>query len=877
MCAQPAYEPGTRRAPAGKPGRGSNSIRRMAVLFTDVVGSSTYFKSYGDLAGREMLRKHQELASGPVAEHGGAVVKVLGDSVMAYFTDPKEALKAAVRIQQRFARHNRGLDTRRRILVRIGLHYGDGIVEKGDIYGDVVNITAKFLPLVKGGEIFVSGQLQEQVRGLSWARFEKLKLKVSTEVLKTLAIYRVSWDDQADLGPSQTTVLMLKPAWNLAKEGFEGAWKRLLQRKAGLWPGTPGKHTTLKDGSLVLYLKEASEGPGVARNALRFLRENLGSDRMPFLPLQILIDKGQFKRAGKPALERLEPGLARAKPGEISLSRAAFDDMKAPAGLKVIAPGEGDEAGLIRLVPEDTPEKDGSCLFLYQHSMGHGDHEPCFYCGDRRHLPGDCPSKQLPDVTRGMERLGYLSLEQINEVFLESLNGACASDSEDLARQAFFELKNVFQLRFLRTLWASNARSWSKVEAGEDDGERGGMIWIGQDCIRVSNLGQAEAVLVNCLEKHPGDFHALCAMGFLQVERGDLPKAKRFFKHALENADTVPRQIFTRFLLGRVHELSGEQRHAEEHARKILFAEPLCHEALYLDIRYKLNKGHTTEAIRRLRKLVEDNRNDFIAFLIDPELADFSDKIHPELRDMLEKARAGADRLSKPAAEEIERMQRFLGADDGELKRALSYHGKVQELLDTGSYYGYLDIIYYGSVIVQIGQRSSEQARRKLLRESSRLKDRHERTERFVRAYPHGAFLGSLPDELALVEKGLEGVRQVIRSNALEKFRDALSRTRELAGVMDRLDQKVRRLENLRRWVRFTVGFSKKAVLMEAAIVVIAILLFPVVGHYLSFLIPSLSFSPENIWVYQKGVLIIGGVAGLFLAFLMSARELGEA
>ncbi len=876
MCAQPADQPVARRVPAGKPGRGgSNSIRRMAVLFTDVVGSSTYFKSYGDLAGREMLRKHQELASGPVAEHGGAVVKVLGDSVMAYFTDPKEAIKAAVRIQQRFARHNRGVDTGRRILVRIGLHYGDGIVEKGDIYGDVVNITAKFLPLVKGGEIFVSGQLQEQVRGLSWARFEKLKLKVS-EVLKSLAIYRVSWDEQADLGPSQATVLMLKPAWNLAKEGFEEAWKRLLQRKAGLWPGTPGQHTTLKDGSLVLYLREPTDGPGVGRNALRFLRENLGSDRMPFLPLQILIDKGQFKRAGKPALEALEPGLARAKPGEISVSRAAFGDMKGAAGFKVIAPGEGDEAGLFRMVPEDTPERDDSCLFLYQHSMGQGEHEPCFYCGDRRHLPGDCPSKQLPDVTHGMERLGYLPLEQINEVFLESLNGACASDSEDLARHAFFELKNVFQLRFLRTLWASNAQSWSMVKTGKDDGERGGMIWIGQDCIRVSNLGQAETVLVNCLEKHSGDFHALCAMGFLQVEKGDLPKAKRFFKHALENADTVPRQIFTRFLLGRVHELSGEQRHAEDHARKILFAESLCHEALYLDIRYKLNKDRTTEAMRRVRKLVEDNRNYFIAFLIDPELADYSDKIHPELRNMLEKAMAGADRLSTQAAEEIERMQRLLGSDDGELKRAVSYHGKVQELLETDSYFGYLDIIYYASVIVQIGRRSSEQARRKLLSETGRLKDRHEAAERFARAYPYGFLLGSLPEELAAVEKGLEEVRQVIRSNALEKFRETLTRTREISGIMDRLDRKVSRLENLRRWVRFTVGFSKKVVLMEASIAVIAILLFPVAGHYLSFLIPSLSLSPENIWVYQKGVLIIGGLAGLFVAFLMSARELGE-
>ncbi|MCF8061138.1 MAG: hypothetical protein K9M82_01360, partial [Deltaproteobacteria bacterium] len=458
----------------------------------------------------------------------------------------------------------------------------------------------------------------------------------------------------------------------------------------------------------------------------------------------------------------------------------------------------------------------------------------------------------------------------------ESLNGAGSSDPEDLARQAFFELRNVFQLRFLRTLWASNAQTWSKIETGKDDGERGGLIWIGQDCIRVSNLAQAETVLVNCLEKNPGDFHALCAMGFLQVEKGDLPKAKRFFKHALENADSAPRRIFTRFLLVRVHELSGERRHAEEHVRKILFAESLCHEALYLDIQYKLRKGSTADAVRRLRKLVDDNRKYFIALLIDPELAEHSDKIHPELRNMLDKAKADADRLSTQAGEEIERMQRLLGKEDGELKRAVSYHEKVQELLNTDSYFGYLDIIYYASVIVQIGRKSSEQARRKILRESGRLKDRHERADRFVRQYPYESVLGSLPDELDVVGKGVEGVRQVIRTNALEKFRDALNQARELSGLMDRLDQKVRRLENLRRWIRFIVGFSKKAVIMEGAIVIIAILLFPVVGHYLSFLIPSLTLSPENIWVYQKGVLIVGGFAGLFLAFLMSARDLDD-
>ena len=96
----------------------------MAVLFTDVVGSSSYFKSQGNLAGREMLQLHQDLASAPIAEHSGIIVKTLGDSVLAYFFDPEEAMKSAVKIQQKFWLNNKGKDHENQIHVRIGIHFG---------------------------------------------------------------------------------------------------------------------------------------------------------------------------------------------------------------------------------------------------------------------------------------------------------------------------------------------------------------------------------------------------------------------------------------------------------------------------------------------------------------------------------------------------------------------------------------------------------------------------------------------------------------------------------------------------------------------------------------------------------------------------------
>lgn len=882
MNAQPAYQPVTKRAvpQKGPDHRPSDSIKKMAVLFTDVVGSSGYFKKYGDLAGREMLRRHQELASGPVADYGGAVVKVLGDSVMAYFTDPEEALKAAVKIQQQFFRNNESKNSKDHISVRIGLHYGDGIVDKGDIYGDVVNITAKFLPLVKGGDIFVSEQLHDQVHGLKWAHFEKLDLNTNKEILKTLVVFRLTWDHKAELNPAVTTVAVLKPLWNLAMQGFKQSWDRLLLQKAELWPGAPGKTADLPDGTLIFYTKDPSTAPGIGQKALNFISKDLKNDGIPFLPVQVLIDTGRFRRAGEPAIGKLAESWIYARPGEITVSGPAFNAINVPDDFRVIPPEEGREPPFFRLLAKGSEKQSDACLFLYQQSMADGKYAPCFYCGDRRHRPAECPSKQLPDVTHGLDRLGYYSLERINETYFEYLNGgrgsAAPHPSEDLAGQAFFELKSVFQLRFLRTLWASKAETWSGLEAGKEEGEKGGLIWIGQDCIRVSNLAQAESVLVDALEKYPGDYLALCAMGFLHVEKGDLPRAKRFFKHALDNTHSLPRQIFARFLLARLHELSGEQRHSEDQVRKILHTDSLCQEALYLDLQFRFRKGNHSEGIKRLQRLIETNRKYFIAALIDPELAKFNDQIHPEINKILKKTSDQADLLASQAADEMEKMQRLLGGDETELKRARSYYEKVQDLSGTESYFGFLDIIYYSTVIIRIARKSSEHARRELLRAHGALKKRHEKCIRFAEVYPYESFLGSLPRDLATLGRQVEGIKEVLRNSTLEKYTDSLNLARDLSGAMDRMEQRISRLEGLRRWIRFGKDFGKKAFLMEGAVVLTAILLLPVVAHYLNFLIPGLKFSPENIWVYQKGVLILGGFIALLTAFIMSARTLED-
>src|SRR6267378_6623853 len=96
----------------------------LTVLFTDVVGSMSFFERNGDTAGLVMIHRHDELAARAIQLHEGTVVKTIGDSAMAEFPDPASAVRAAVEIERQFVKLNSTLPQSERVEVRIGIHSG---------------------------------------------------------------------------------------------------------------------------------------------------------------------------------------------------------------------------------------------------------------------------------------------------------------------------------------------------------------------------------------------------------------------------------------------------------------------------------------------------------------------------------------------------------------------------------------------------------------------------------------------------------------------------------------------------------------------------------------------------------------------------------
>jgi class 3 adenylate cyclase len=139
-------------------------IRRVALLFTDIRGSSALYNRAGDARAYGWVREHYAVLTRAIRRHDGAVVKTIGDAVMAAFSDPAAALEAALAIRQDIAQLDRSLAAETgeagTILVKLGLHCGPCIAvtlnDRLDYFGRTVNLAARLQGESRGGDIVLS-------------------------------------------------------------------------------------------------------------------------------------------------------------------------------------------------------------------------------------------------------------------------------------------------------------------------------------------------------------------------------------------------------------------------------------------------------------------------------------------------------------------------------------------------------------------------------------------------------------------------------------------------------------------------------------------------------------------------------------------------
>ena len=220
------------------------SLRRnVCVLFTDLKGSTSYFEKFGDAAGLMMVHRSTTMLSQAVERHTGRVIKTIGDSVMAVFEDPLEAIAASIEMQEAIDGDNKEKEEARRVSVRIGINYGLGLVKSNDVFGDVVNVASRVESAAAPEQILISDSLYAALGGNE--RFQirpmgKFALKGKADERE---LYEVVWRQGGDTVPAGSHSMIAVPPIE------QNALFKLIQVRVD---GRPGRELEVRDSTAVI-------------------------------------------------------------------------------------------------------------------------------------------------------------------------------------------------------------------------------------------------------------------------------------------------------------------------------------------------------------------------------------------------------------------------------------------------------------------------------------------------------------------------------------------------------------------------------------------------------------------------------------------------
>ncbi len=862
------------------------TMRDIAVLFTDVVGSTNFFKTHGDIRGREMLRTHHRMATSIIETYGGRLIKEVGDSVLVYFPDTIDALNASIKIQQKFFLHNMESIEEDQIHVRVGLHHGRVIVEDKDIYGDVVNVAAKLTNLAGGDQIFVSHEIYESTKHLPSLQFEGIDYWKMQKVPDGLKIYKIVWEHAFAAAPSKKVFMMI--VHDPRQTGFrvtEGdidtssAWNNAGSQK----PYASLSHIPGNDLAVVYDTIHAAVN--ASRDVLSHLLKRCPLDGYQ-LPVKIYIRRSSVLDEKTIMSSGIGNELDSVPYGGTYVTPEVFQYMNNYYRISGEAALAFQETGNFYVVLDEAaqteiaspPGQPAADTTAAPSGM------TCFYCGSGRHTASICPSKTLVETGKSLNKLGYLSVHNI-----EDLARSIQNPSEDirvspqafsvelqlmkkeLIAHAFYDLRAAYQLRFHQTVWNTNAKTWETMLSGIIDNQ-GGFAWLAQDSLRVGNYEKAKSFVNLALERKPRDYKAWCISGFLNIEDGNLPAACTDLETALDCAEAGIQKTYVSLILGRLYKLKGDQKRFKEMIGAVLVSDPTCREALYEDVILRFSENNEKSAIQRLVKFVHDNRDYFVIALIDPELNAWRNVIYPHVFEIFLEVKKEAAGHFEDAKREIAKIRSLLAREALETIDPLLV--EIERLVQSESYAACLDVpSKCSSVRILCKNALNEQVH--MITDTVRaLQSRFQKADDFLVSYRYHSFVEKHRRQLDYLKASLKNIGDVRIFESSAEFQNCYDICQEISRELSSLENTMEYLEMVAQITSMCWKFLKHSSILFSIVFFLGVFVFPLVSDQLNSILARLDISLfPNSWSLQKSLLIFGGILSLIASFFIAVKE----
>ncbi|MDQ6992128.1 MAG: adenylate/guanylate cyclase domain-containing protein [Mariprofundus sp.] len=150
---------------------------KWSIMFTDLSGFSRYVTEFGIIHFLQNIQESQRIFEPCIEANDGILIKVEGDSLMVLFRHPSKAVKCAIAMQQATKTYNIDKIEAEKILLCVGIGYGDILtIGDQDVFGEEVNAASKLgEDTAKAWEILVTGSVIPEIKELPGISFEPLE------------------------------------------------------------------------------------------------------------------------------------------------------------------------------------------------------------------------------------------------------------------------------------------------------------------------------------------------------------------------------------------------------------------------------------------------------------------------------------------------------------------------------------------------------------------------------------------------------------------------------------------------------------------------------------------------------------------------------
>ncbi len=162
----------------------------VAILAADAVGYSRMMGA-DEEGTMKVLSAHRSMIDGIIEFHEGRIINTAGDSVLAEFASPVQAVRCAVEIQDALETRNESLPEERRMRFRIGVNLGDVMVKGDDLLGDGVNVAARLEGIAEPGNIYIASSVYDQIAGKLNLGFVDLGNQSLKNIDRPIRAYRI--------------------------------------------------------------------------------------------------------------------------------------------------------------------------------------------------------------------------------------------------------------------------------------------------------------------------------------------------------------------------------------------------------------------------------------------------------------------------------------------------------------------------------------------------------------------------------------------------------------------------------------------------------------------------------------------------------------